>query len=78
MDQGAAITEVLGGSASAEAGLMRGDIIIAVDGEPITTRDEALERVENAGVGATIILTILHDPQRSLDETEIAVTIRAR
>jgi S1-C subfamily serine protease len=78
VDQGVAITEVLGGSASAESGLMRGDIIIAVDGELITTRDEALERIEDAGVGGTIILTILHDPQRSIDETEIAVTIRAR
>ena len=78
VEEGAAITEVLGGSASADAGLMTGDIIIAVDSEPITTRDDALERVESAGVGATIILTILHDPQRSLEETEIAVTIRAR
>ena len=78
VEEGAAITEVLGGSASADAGLMTGDIIIAVDGEPVTTRDDALERVESAGVGATIILTILHDPRRSLEETEIAVTIRAR
>jgi serine protease Do len=78
VEEGAAITEVLGGSSSADAGLLRGDIVIAADGEPITTRDELLERIEIAGVGATIILTILRDPQRSLEEADVAVTIGAR
>jgi S1-C subfamily serine protease len=78
IDAGAAITEVLGGSSSADAGLVIGDIVIAVDGRPITTRDELLESVEIAGVDATIILTVLRDPQRSLEETEIALTIGVR
>jgi S1-C subfamily serine protease len=78
VDAGAAITEVLGGSSSADAGLVIGDIVIAVDGQPITTRDELLESVEIAGVDATIILTVLRDPQQSLEETEIALTIGVR
>lgn len=78
VEEGAAITEVLGGSSSANAGLLSGDIVIAADGEPITTRDELLERIEIAGVGSTIILTILRDPQRSLEEADVAVTIGAR
>ncbi len=78
VEEGAAITEVLGGSSSADAGLLRGDIVIAADGEPITTRDELLERIEIAGVGTTIILTILRDPQRSLEEADVVVTIGAR
>jgi S1-C subfamily serine protease len=78
VEERAAITEVLGGSSSADAGLVVGDIVIAVDGQPITTRDELLESIEIAGVDATIVLTVLRDPQRSLEETEIAVTIGAR
>jgi S1-C subfamily serine protease len=78
VDAGAAITEVLGGSSSADAGLVVGDIVVAVDGQPITTRDELLESIEIAGIDATIILTVLRDPQRSLEETEIAVTIGVR
>jgi S1-C subfamily serine protease len=78
VEEGAAITEVLGGSSSADAGLVVGDIVIAVDGQPITTRDELLESIEIAGVDATIVLTVLRDPQRSLEETEIALTIGVR
>jgi S1-C subfamily serine protease len=78
VEEGAAVTEVLGGSSSADAGLVVGDAVIAVDGQPITTRDELLESIEIAGVDATIVLTVLRDPQRSLEETEIAVTIGVR
>jgi len=78
VDEGAAITEILGGSSSADAGLKRGDIVIAADGQPITTREELLEHVEIAGVGVTIMLTVLRDPQRSLEEADVAVTIGAR
>jgi S1-C subfamily serine protease len=78
VDEGAAVTEVLGGSSSADAGLMRGDIIIAIDDQPITTRDEALEQIDASGTGATIILTVLRDPQRTQEATEIALTIGVR
>ena len=77
-DSGAAITEVLGGSSGADAGLIAGDIVIAVDGLLIATREEALERIDAAGVGATITLTVLRDPQRSQETTEIDVTVGMR
>jgi S1-C subfamily serine protease len=57
---------------------MRGDIIIAIDDQPITTRDEALEQIDASGTGATIILTVLRDPQRTQEAMEIALTIGVR
>ena len=78
VDEGAAVTEVLGGSSSADAGLMRGDIIIAIDDQPTRTRDEALDQIDASGAGATIILTVLRDPQRTQDVTEIVLTIGVR
>lgn len=78
VDQGAAITEVLGGGAAAEAGLTRGDIVVAANGEHIAGREELLDRVEEAGVGATLTLSVVRDPQSSGDAVDVDVTVGAR
>ncbi|MEE8330291.1 MAG: trypsin-like peptidase domain-containing protein [Acidimicrobiia bacterium] len=78
VEEGSVITEVLAGGAAAQAGLEWGDIVIAIDGQSITSREELLDHVEEAGVGATMTLTVVRDPQVSADASNIEVAVLAR
>ncbi|MCZ6457565.1 MAG: PDZ domain-containing protein, partial [Actinobacteria bacterium] len=78
VEEGAAITEVFGGGAAAEAGLAVGDIVVASDGEPISSRDDLLERIEQVGVGAELTLTLMRPVQNRFETTEVTVEVDAR
>jgi S1-C subfamily serine protease len=78
VDEGSVITEVLAGGAAAQAGLVAGDIVVAVDGRPISSREELLDRVEEVGLGATLTLTVVRDPQNSADRSDFEVLVGAR
>jgi S1-C subfamily serine protease len=69
---------VLAGGAAAQAGLVAGDIVVAVDGRPISSREELLDRVEEVGLGATRTLTVVRDPQNSADRSDFEVLVGAR
>lgn len=76
--EGAAITEVFGGGAAAEAGWAVGDIIVASDGEPITSRDDLLERIDKVGVGGELTLILMRPVQNGFEAAEVTVEVDAR
>ncbi len=78
VEEGAAVTEVFGGGAAAEAGLAVGDIVIASDGEPISSRDDLLERIQEVGVGGDLTLTLMRPVQNRFETAEVTVEVDAR
>lgn len=66
-DPGVLITGVVAASPAATAGLVRGDVILAVDGAPINDAQELAAAVQAVEPGATVELTIRHgDDERTL------------
>ncbi len=88
--QGVLITEVVPGSPAARAGLRRGtqivsiggrelpvggDIIIAIDGQPVRDSDELVSYLElETSVGDTVVMTV----QRGDRQEQITMTLGAR
>lgn len=70
-DEGFSVDRVLEGTAAEEAGLQEGDIIIALDGEPVVDM-ELGEFVELAGgrEGSRVALTVKRDGEEQLIEME--------
>ncbi len=68
---GAVITEVLAGSGAAHAGLLAGDVIVRVDGEPIETAAQLKDRLEGLRVGNLVRLTVVSDSAESTVDATI-------
>lgn len=69
--EGAVITQVEPGSAAEDAGLQAGDIIIAVDDNPIQNSTELRNRIGLTPVGEDVDVTIFRDGRRRTIEVEI-------
>lgn len=69
---GAFVREVSEGGAADEAGIRYGDIIIAIDGETITTADEVAAIRNSFDVGDEVIFTIYRDSE----EIELTVVLQ--
>jgi S1-C subfamily serine protease len=73
--QGAVVMDVVPGGPAGNAGLTGGDVIVAIDGQPVQSFDEAVAYLaRNTGVGQTIRLTVLRNGQNQT----ISVTLAAR
>ncbi len=81
--QGALVLQVAEDGAAARAGLRStrrdeygriflGDVIVAVDGRGVASRDELSERLESLAVGDTVTLTLVRDERR----LEVAVQLQ--
>ena len=66
-DQGALVQSVSPGPAE-QAGLRRGDIIVSIDGKPVTSSDEVVRLISARDPGSKVRLTVLRDGK------EIALT----
>jgi S1-C subfamily serine protease len=55
---GVLIVGILPNTPAATAGLRRGDVVTAIDGQSVTTADQLQSRVDNAGVGRSLRLTV--------------------
>ena len=70
---GASINRVSSGSPAADAELQRGDLILTIDGSPVSGSDMIRSRVIRRQPGDKIVLEI----QRGDDITKVVVTLRA-
>ena len=62
--RGVYISGVEAGSCSEAAGLMRGDIITAIDGDPVITADELVKAVREYRAGDSAMLTIWREGEQ--------------
>jgi serine protease Do len=70
-DHGIVIQSVEPGTPAAHAGLMRGDVILAVDGKPISTGDELVSIVSDSEIGRKLKLDFLRDGKNMSTEVEV-------
>ncbi len=59
--RGALVSDISAGSAAERAGLRRGDVILAVDGQPVTDSNALRNRIASSQPDATVALTIIRD-----------------
>ena len=76
--QGVAVISVASGSGADEAGLREsqsgnGDIIIAIDGQPMSTFEELADYIDSRAVGDEVTLTVYRDGE----EVELTATLLA-
>ncbi|AZB73570.1 HhoA/HhoB/HtrA family serine endopeptidase [Synechococcus elongatus] len=62
--QGVLIMGVQRNAPAAAAGLRRGDVVVAIDGQPVTTADQFQRRVEASQVGQSLNLSLIRDGNR--------------
>jgi putative serine protease PepD len=73
-DEADGVDPVTPGGPAEQAGLEAGDVIVAIDGEPVTTADELIVKIRSHAPGDVITLTLLEDG----GEREIEVTLGER
>jgi S1-C subfamily serine protease len=72
--RGAVVDSVQEGTGADDAGMRPGDIIVAVDGEPLATMSELVAEVRSRTPGEVLTLTVVRDGE----ELEIEVTLGER
>ena len=72
---GAFVSNVTEGSAAAQAGLVRGDIITAVNGEEVTSMAELKEEISYYAAGETVELTIMQGSPEGYQTKTVQVTL---
>ena len=73
LPQGVVITELHPASPLAAAGLVAGDVILSLDGEPVNSPPEMIFRMAARGIGAEAVLGVL----RNGSQEELTVTLIA-
>ncbi len=68
---GALVAEVQPGSAAAAAGLRSGDVILALNGEPVDTTSSLRSRIGLMGIGERVTLTVYRDGTRRTVEARV-------
>ena len=64
IDRGIAIVRIYRGSPAAKAGLARGDIIVAVEGEAIEDISDLRTKIGEVGIGGRLLLTVIRGGRR--------------
>ncbi|NTV40469.1 MAG: PDZ domain-containing protein [Demequinaceae bacterium] len=62
---------VVGGSPAAEAGIVEGDIIVAIDGSAVADASSAIVRIRSHAPGDTVTFTLLRDGK----DSDVSVTL---
>ena len=73
--RGAVVGEVVPASPAAEAGLEVEDVVVAVDGEPVSGAESLTARVREHAAGEDVVLTVVRDGERV--EVEVTLAVRA-
>jgi putative serine protease PepD len=58
-DRGAVVTRVEPGSAAAEAGLLEGDVIVAIDDDEVDSPSELRQRIRSSEPGDSVVLRVM-------------------
>jgi S1-C subfamily serine protease len=64
VNYGALVTEVAAGGPAEKAGLRRGDVIIEVNGDPVTTGEEIVYHLRKCRVGDLLALVVVRDSRQ--------------
>ena len=70
--QGALLQSVPARSAAGAAGLREGDVVVALEGEPVASVEELVLGLREHGVGETVVLTYLRDGEERLAQVTLA------
>ena len=73
--EGAYIREVTKGGPADKAGLASGDVIIAVEGDDVSTSEELVDLIGTYEAGETVTLTVMMRQGRSYEKKEVEVTL---
>lgn len=73
--QGVYVSSVIEGSGAAQAGLVRGDIITALNGEEITSMEELQNELSYYAAGETVELTIMQGSPVGYQAKSVMVTL---
>ncbi|MCS6951438.1 MAG: Do family serine endopeptidase [Bryobacterales bacterium] len=73
-DRGAFVNAVEPGSPAEKAGLREQDVIVALNGQPVQSGDDLVDRIANSPIGSEATLTILRDGKKQ----DVRVTIGDR
>ena len=76
--QGAYIREFTEDSAASKAGLVVGDVIIAVEGDDVDTSEELIEIVSTYKVGETITVTVMSRDGNEYKKKDVEITLGAK
>ncbi len=77
MPIGVYVSSVTEGSGADDAGLVRGDIIVGINGEEIHSMDELKNELSYYAVGTTVRLTIMQGSPTGYQSKEVDVTLSA-
>ena len=69
--EGAVVVQVLRGSAADRSGLRSGDLIVAINGDPVSTSSELRSRVGVVPVGEEVSITVYRDGEQSTIISEV-------
>lgn len=78
MPQGVFITQVLEGTPAALAGLAKGDIITAIDGNTIASYEDLQEEMQYHASGSSIEITVQRTGMEGYQEMNFTVTLGSR
>ena len=74
--QGAVISKVVKNSSAERAGLKAGDVVLSVNGKPVTTSSELRNSIGLLPVGNTVTLGIIRDGDKRTIKVTIAETVQ--
>jgi len=74
---GAAIADVEPGSPADKAGIVEGDVVAAIDGQPVNAARQASRRIRGYAVGARAVLTLYDIESGEAKPKDVAVTFEA-
>jgi len=69
--QGAYVVRVVPDAPGAKAGLKQGDVVLAVNGDPVHGPDDVIQMVQVTPVGESVALTVLRDGKRRPVKVEV-------
>lgn len=73
--EGAYIREVTKGGPADKAGLASGDVIVAIEGDDISTSEELIDIIGTYKAGETVTITVMMRQGRSYEEKDVQVTL---